>query len=103
MYLLKLCFICLKNGCDFAKLSEEEKEDALLAAGEHEAELLIRLVSRDMKKDGLELRYLIVTSDRDGKTGEHKRVHHEEIGAVILTAAEWVKLDAGRNLGAILI
>ncbi len=39
----------------------------------------LRRVERDMKKKGVELKYIAATSDIDGKTGELVRVHHHLI------------------------
>lgn len=56
--------------------SEEERMDAVRAAAEHELRLVLRRVKREMAKAGLVLRYVAVTSDMDGDTGETVRVHH---------------------------
>ena len=45
-------------------------------AARHRMELAIRRVRRAMEKDGAELRYIAVTSDLDGDTGEEVRLHH---------------------------
>ena len=55
--------------------SEEERMDAVRAAAEHELRLVLRRVKREMAKAGLVLRYVAVTSDMDGDTGETVRVH----------------------------
>ena len=50
--------------------TEEERLDAMRAAAEHELQLMIRRTKRELDKLGLPLRYVAVTSDMDGDTGE---------------------------------
>ena len=57
-------------------LSEEERQAAVRTAADREMQLVLRRVQRAMKQDGLELKYIGVTSDMDGDTGETVRVHH---------------------------
>ncbi|MBR3330425.1 MAG: hypothetical protein IKG25_04325 [Mogibacterium sp.] len=71
------------------------EEDMLIESAWHEAVLCLRRVAREMKKDGFELRYIAITSDMDGKTGEKVRVHHHlvvnrEAGPYF--ARKWEKL-----------
>lgn len=80
---------------DFNDLSEGEQQDLIMEAAWHEAELCLRRVAREMKKDGTELRYILVTSDMDGDTGEQKRVHHHllvEAGCQQVFVKKWEKL-----------
>lgn len=49
---------------------------AVWYAARKEAENCLRRVKRLLEKDGIELRYVLVTSDMDGDTGEPVRVHH---------------------------
>ncbi len=65
-----------KQGINFSALSEEEQLDAVRTAADREMQLVLRRVQRAMKQDGLELKYIGVTSDMDGDTGETVRVHH---------------------------
>ncbi|BAK99722.1 hypothetical protein OBV_25240 [Oscillibacter valericigenes Sjm18-20] len=53
--------------------------DRIMALAQHQAELFLRRVGRECKKRGIPFRYLMVTSDMDGKTGEAVRVHHHMI------------------------
>lgn len=53
--------------------------DQIMALAQHQAELFLRRVGRECKKQGIPFRYLMVTSDMDGKTGEAVRVHHHMI------------------------
>lgn len=53
--------------------------DRIMALAQHQAELFFRRVGRECKKRGIPFRYLMVTSDMDGKTGEAVRVHHHMI------------------------
>ena len=59
--------------------TEEERLDTMRSAAEHELRLLLRRVKREMARAGLDLRYIAVTSDMDGDTGERVRVHHHLI------------------------
>jgi len=80
---------------EFDTLPEEEQQDFIMEAAWHEAELCLRRVAREMKKDGSELRYILITSDMDGETGEQKRVHHHlfvEAGTQELFVKKWEKL-----------
>ena len=56
--------------------TEEGRMDSLRAAAEHELQLLFRRAKRELEKAGIPLRYVAVTSDMDGDTGESVRVHH---------------------------
>lgn len=73
-----------------AELSEQ---DAIWFAAQHEGELLMDRVRREAKRQGLELRYLLTTSDLDSKTGEMVRIHHHLI--VCKECAEIIKAKWG--------
>lgn len=80
---------------EFDTLTEEEQQDLIMESAWHEAELCLRRVAREMKKDGDELRYILLTSDMDGDTGEQVRVHHHlfvEAGTQDLFVKKWEKL-----------
>lgn len=70
-----------KRGRPRKKSSEEEaaEMDAMRKAAEQELRNALRRVKRAMEADGLSLRYVAITSDMDGKTGETKRLHHHLI------------------------
>lgn len=88
--------------------TEEEAEDMLLDLAGHQLELFIRRLKRAMKKDGLELFYFAVTSDREYDERKKElipaRVHHhlivnEEAKAYIMAAwkdggVDWKPLSA---------
>lgn len=57
----------------------EEYMQALRESAEHELRLVLRRVKRVCEKEGIVLRYIAVTSDMDGKTGESVRIHHHLI------------------------
>lgn len=65
-----ICFIEQKAGFD---------PDDIRLAAEHELRLALRRVGRECKKRGLEFKYVAITSDMDGETGEAVRVHHHLI------------------------
>lgn len=67
---------------DWAKAHQEEGhslEDALVDAAEREGKNYIRRMERELEKAGVELRYILITSDMDGETGELVRPHHHII------------------------
>lgn len=53
----------------------QSEEDALFDALDREAENYVRRLGRQLAKEGIELRYIIVPSDMDGETGELVRPH----------------------------
>ena len=71
---------------------ELSEQDAIWLSAQHEGELLMDRVRREAKRRGLELRYLLTTSDMDSKTGELVRVHHHLIvckECVEIVKAKW--------------
>ena len=91
----KLIAWATEQNAAFPKAPEEEQDDMLIEAAWHEAVLCLRRVAREMKKDGLELKYIPITSDMNGETGEKVRVHHHlvvnrEAGPYF--ARKWEKL-----------
>lgn len=60
-------------------LTEPQRMDALRDAADRTLANCIRRVKRELAKDGIELKYISVTADVDGKTGEAVRVHHHLI------------------------
>lgn len=57
----------------------EERMAALYKLAEHELELYIRRCRNACKKAGIEFKYIAITSDMDGETGERVRIHHHII------------------------
>lgn len=57
-------------------LTAPQKMDAIREAAGHQLVNCIRRVKRELEREGVELKYVFVTSDTDGKTGEAVRVHH---------------------------
>ena len=78
--------------------TEEERLDTMRAAAEHELQLMIRRVKRELDKLGLPLRYAAVTSDMDGDTGETVRVHHH---LVVDRAVRDVFVEKWAGLGGV--
>ena len=73
-------------------LGEDLDEDGLYHAAHHQLRLWLRRVRRVCAAAGVELRYVAVTSDLDGDTGEVVRVHHHVImnaEAAQLCASKW--------------
>ena len=79
-------------------LSEEERQAAVRTAADREMQLVLRRVQRAMKQDGLELKYIGVTSDMDGDTGETVRVHHQ---LIVPEKAQAYFLDKWKTLGGV--
>lgn len=57
-------------------LTEGQRMDAIRDAAGRQLVNCIRRVKRELAREGIELRYVFVTADADGKTGEAVRVHH---------------------------
>lgn len=55
---------------------EADHMEQLRLAADREMRLCLRRVKRELAKDGIELKYIAITSDMDGDTGEAVRVHH---------------------------
>lgn len=68
----------------------EEYENELYQRAHHQLRLWLRRVRRACAAAGIPLRYIAVTSDMDGKTGEAVRLHHH---VVINAEAVTVALD----------
>lgn len=54
----------------------EERLAYIYKRAEHELELYLRRCRYACKKAGVEFKYLAITSDMDGETGEYVRIHH---------------------------
>lgn len=65
-------WLCRTEG----KAEEEVLMDGVRRAAEHALRCCIRRVKRELEKAGIPLKYLAVTSDMDGETGELVQVHH---------------------------
>lgn len=60
-------------------LTEPQRMDALRDAADRTLANCIRRVKRELAREGIDLKYISVTADVDGKTGEAVRVHHHLI------------------------
>lgn len=79
----------LAEGLDPAS---ETYEEELFHRAIHDRRLWLRRVARKCKKAGVPFRYIAVTSDMDGKTGEYKTPHNHVIinaEAVEIALGEW--------------
>ena len=66
-----------KKGLPIDSEDEQERENALYLAADHEIDNCLRRVKNRLKKKGIELKAVYCTSDRDGATGTIPvRVHH---------------------------
>lgn len=69
-----------KKGLPVDSEDEQEREDALYLAADHELDNCLRRVKNRLKKKGIDLKAIYCTSDRDGETGLMPvRVHHHLI------------------------
>lgn len=69
-----------------------DKRDAVWLSAQHEAELLMDRVRYECRKQGIALRYILITSDMDGDTKEAVRVHHHLIvneECIAIVKAKW--------------
>lgn len=64
------------QGADLATQDETERMAFIREAAEHELRLVLRRVKRELDKIEVASRYIAVTSDMDGDTGEAVRIHH---------------------------
>lgn len=94
---LKKIFAALYRSEEYKLADTEEKRDMEFRAADHAAALYIRRLKRELKKDGVELRYILVTSDMDGDTKERVRVHHH----IIVNAEAGEKLTAKWGHGSV--
>lgn len=69
---------------------DREDMDGLRKKAEHEIELFLRRLKRELGKQGIELKYIAVTSDMDGDTGEAVRIHHH-----LVIPAEGIRMEEG--------
>lgn len=79
----------------YDRATEEEQRNMIFDAAAHEMELCVRRVQRELKKQGIELKYMGVTSDMDGETKEVKPVHHHLVvpkGVAEVFEQKWSKL-----------
>lgn len=68
-----------KGGRAMLAPTSAQRMDAIRKAAGHQLVNCIRRVKRELAAEGVELKYIFVTSDTDGKTGEAVRVHHHLI------------------------
>lgn len=61
---------------DLSGMDEGEVMNAVRLSAEQELRNFLRRAKRAAAKDGVEVRYLAITSDMDGETGEAVRIHH---------------------------
>lgn len=74
-------------------------EDYIRMAADHELENYLDRVRRRLTKDGIALKYIAVTSDMNGKTGELVRIHHHLIIPRECLYAFKEKWGRGRTVG----
>lgn len=86
------------KGIDLDSLDEAQQRDLIWEAAAHELDLCLRRVKYRLKKDGIELKAVYITSDMDGETGECVRVHHH---MVVNREAMPAFVDAWKELGGV--
>ena len=94
-----------KRGLPVDSEDEQEREDALYLAADHELDNCLRRVKNRLKKKGIELKAVYCTSDRDGETGTIPvRVHHHLVVQADIQEAfqeAWEKCGMGHVCGKI--
>lgn len=85
-----------KKGLPVDALDEAEQRDAIWEAASHELDIALRRVKGRMKKQGLELKAVYITSDMNGETEEAVRVHHH---LVVNREAREAFVDAWEKYG----
>ena len=86
-----------KKGLDPEAEDETVRLDAIRSAAEHELTLVLRRVKHSLAKEEQEqLRYIAITSDMDGDTGEIVRVHHH---LIVPRAVREVFVEKWKELG----
>ena len=84
-----------KKGLPVDSLDHQEQRDAIWCSAAHELDNFLRRVTRELEKDGNELKYVAITSDMDPNTKEEVRVHYhlvingEALGACL---KKWKKM-----------
>ena len=86
-----------KEGLD-PDAEDEAGRNARWEAAAHELDNAIRRVKYRLKKQGLELKAVYITSDMDGETEEEVRVHHH---LVVNREARDAFVDAWKELGGV--
>lgn len=87
------------HGLDPYSSDEAERMEAIRQAAEWALRNLLRRVKAAMEKEGMVLRYIAITSDMDGDSGEAVRVHHhlvvpkESKAAFASKWADWGGVD----------
>ncbi len=87
-----------RKGLSVHSPDPEERLNARWECADHELGLCIRRVKDRLKKQGIELKAVYITSDMDGKTGEYVRVHHH---LVVNKEAAEAFVDAWKHLGSV--
>lgn len=84
------------HGLEVDAEDETVRMDAVWEAAAHELDIALRRVKRRLEKQGVELEAVYITSDMDGSTGEHVRVHHH---LVVKAGVQDAFLDAWEKQG----
>lgn len=85
-----------KKGLPIDSEDEQERQNALYEAADHEIDNCLRRVKNRLKKQGVELKAIYCTSDTDGETGEIVRVHHH---LMVQAGVQEAFLDAWEKSG----
>ncbi len=83
------------DGCEDP---EAERMEQIRQAAEREMRLALRRVKRELAKEGVALRYIAITSDMDGDTGEAVRVHHH---LIVPAEAKAAFVEKWKDLGSV--
>lgn len=82
---------------ELERADEETRAELIRQAAEREMRLALRRVKRELAREGVVLKYIAITSDMDGDTGEAVRVHHHLIvpaGVQQIFVEKWAGLGS---------
>lgn len=86
------------QGADWEQVDEQTRLEIIREAAEQELRLVLRRVKRELAKSGVALKYIAITSDMDGDTGEMVRVHHH---LVVPADVKGAFLEKWKELGGV--
>ena len=87
-----------ENNLPVDSTDDDERRDAVWEAAAHEMENCLRRVKRELDKNGIELKYVVITSDMDPETKKQVRVHHH---LVINKEAKEAFLKKWKKMGTV--
>lgn len=87
----------LKKSIDVPDDSGHDMDELIYLRACHELTLFIRRVKRELSKSELDIMLAGITSDMDGDTGEHVRVHHHLVMRAVISTGETADAETQRK------